>query len=230
VQVEIWSDVVCPWCYIGKRRFEEALRRFDAADAVEVVWRSFELDPSAPPVREGDYVTRIPTKYGMSREQAEAAIDRMVGAGDGDGLDLRFDLARPGNTFGAHRILHLAAQHGCQDALKERLLRATFSEGEPIGDRDTLERLAVDAGLDADEVREVLDGDAFAAEVRSEERRAGELGISAVPFFVIDGRYGVAGAQHPDVLLAALEQAWSERGPLSVVTAGDACEGDDCAI
>jgi predicted DsbA family dithiol-disulfide isomerase len=209
MRVEIWSDVVCPWCYIGKRRFESALAEFEHAEEIEVSWRSFELDPAAPAEREGDYATRIATKYGISRAQAEANIARLVDAGGGEDIDMRFDLSRPGNTFDAHRLLHLAASHGVQGALKERLMRATFSEGEPIGDPAALRRLASEVGLDDDEVAAVLDGDAFALEVRADERRALELGISGVPFFVIDGRYGVSGAQSPDVLLDALQQAWS---------------------
>jgi predicted DsbA family dithiol-disulfide isomerase len=230
MRVEIWSDVVCPWCYIGKRRFEQALDKFDHRDEVEVVWRAFELDPNAPVTREGDYATRIATKYGTSREQAQAMIDRMVDAGAGDGLDLRFDISRPGNTFDAHRLLHLAGERGRQDEVKERLLRATFTEGEPIGDRGVLARLAVDAGLDPDEVQTVLDGDRYSTEVRADERRAHELGVSGVPFFVVDGRYGVSGAQSPDVLLDVLNQAWAERPQVSVVADGDGCEGDNCAI
>jgi predicted DsbA family dithiol-disulfide isomerase len=230
MRVEIWSDVVCPWCYIGKRRLEEALERFDHSEDVDVVWRAFELDPRAPATREGDYATRIASKYGTSGEQAQAMIDRMVAAGAGDGLDLRFDISRPGNTFAAHRLLHFAAERGCQDELKERLLRATFTEGEPIGDRGVLVRLAVETGLDADEVQSVLDSERYAGEVRADEQRANDLGISGVPFFVIDGRYAVSGAQSPDVFLDVLEQAWAERPQVKVLAGDDSCEGDNCAI
>jgi len=187
MKVEIWSDVVCPWCYVGKRRFESALGRFEHRDQVEVVWRAFELDPSAPPEREGAYAERLATKYRVDATEARAMIDRMVSTGAADGLELRFDRARPGNTFDAHRLLHLALDRGVQGALKERLLAATFTEGAPIGDADTLAGVAGLAGLDPDEARAVLDGDAYAAEVRADERRAATLGISAVPFFVVDG-------------------------------------------
>jgi len=214
MKVEIWSDVVCPWCYVGKRRFEAALARFEHRDEVEVVWRAFELDPSAPPEREGAYAERLATKYRVDATEARAMIDRMVSAGAVDGLELRFDRARPGNTFDAHRLLHLALDRGVQDTLKERLLAATFTEGAPIGEAGALAVLAADAGLDPDEVRTVLDSDAYAAEVRADERRAATLGISAVPFFVVDGAYGVSGAQPPDVLLGVLEQAWAESHPV----------------
>jgi len=231
MKVEIWSDVVCPWCYVGKRRFEGALSGFAHRDNVEVVWRAFELDPSAPAAREGAYTDRLAAKYRMSVPDAQTMIDRMVAAGAHDGLDLRFDRARPGNTFTAHRLLHLAHERGVQDALKERLLAATFTEGSAIGDPRVLEGLAVQAGLDADEVRSVLDGDAFTAEVRSDERRATALGITAVPFFVIDGTYGVSGAQPPEVLLGVLEEAWAGSHPL-VSAGGDApgCGEGACAV
>jgi predicted DsbA family dithiol-disulfide isomerase len=233
VKVEIWSDVVCPWCYIGKRRFESALSRFAHRDEVEVVWRAFELDPSAQAVRDGDYAERLASKYRVAVAEARTMIDRMVSAGAADGLDMRFDLARPGNTFDAHRLLHLAFERGVQDALKERLLRATFTEGAAIGDREALAGLAVEVGLDPAEVQEALDGDAYADDVRADERRAASYGITAVPFFVVDEAYGVAGAQPPDVLLAVLEQAWAEGHPLSMVpTGGDApaCTGDACDV
>jgi predicted DsbA family dithiol-disulfide isomerase len=230
MRVDVWSDVVCPWCYIGKRRFEQALSQFDHRDDVEIVWRSFELDPGAPAVREDDYATRLATKYGVSRDEAAGMIDRMVNAGAGDDLDFRFDVAQPGNTFDAHRLLHLAAGRGRQTVLKERFLRATFTEGEPIGDRAVLARLAVETGLDAEEVTDVLEHDGFADAVRADEQYANALGINAVPFFVIDSRYGVAGAQSPDVLLDVLEQAWTERPQVRVVAAGHGCEGDSCDV
>jgi predicted DsbA family dithiol-disulfide isomerase len=227
MRVEIWSDVVCPWCYIGKRRFEAALAEFPHAAHVEVVWRSFELDPAAPAVRDGSNVERLARKYGVSAEQAQAMLDRMTLVADGEGLPFRLDIARSGNTFDAHRLLHLALQHGVQDALKEALLAAYQVEGEVISDHDVLTTRAVVAGLDEREVRALLDGDRFAAEVRRDESEAQELGISGVPFFVVDRRYAVSGAQDSDVLLGVLERAWSARTPLEVVD-GDACGVDGC--
>jgi predicted DsbA family dithiol-disulfide isomerase len=209
MRIEIWSDVVCPWCYVGKRRFEAALSRFAHRDEVEVVWRAFELDPAAPAVREGSYVERLAGKYDRSVPEAQAMIDRMVEAGAGEGLDLRFDLARPGNTLAAHRLLHLARLRGVQQPMKERLLAATFTEGAAIGDIGVLVALAAEVGLDPDEVKATLEGDAFTDEVRADEARAAALGITGVPFFVIDGAYGVSGAQRPDLLVGVLEEAWA---------------------
>ena len=233
MNVEIWSDVVCPWCYIGKRRFEAALAAFEHRDEVEVRWRSFELDPSAPRHREGDYATRLSGKYGVTVDQAEQIIQRMEQTGAGEGLELRFDRAQPGNTFDAHRLLHLAADRGVQAQLKERLLAATFTEGQPIGEPDVLVALAAEAGLDAGEAGNVLDGDAYASDVRADEYRATRLGITAVPFFVVDGRYGVSGAQAPEVILSALEQGWRDGHEAALVTTkgqGPGCDADACEL
>jgi len=209
VNVEIWSDVACPWCYIGKRRFDVALSRFEHRDAVEVRWRSFELDPSAPKVRDEPYLDRLATKYRMSLPEADALIDRMIEAGAQNGVVLRFDKAKPANTFDAHRLLHLAADRGSQAKLKDRLFRSTFTKGAPTADPDVLVAVATEAGLDADEARSVVEGDAYAAEVRTDERRAAELGITSVPFFVIGDGYGVSGAQTPDILVEVLDEAWA---------------------
>jgi predicted DsbA family dithiol-disulfide isomerase len=211
--VDIWSDVVCPWCYIGKRRFEAALARFEHRDDVSVTWHSFELDPEAPPVHEGAPAERLAAKYGMSVAEAEARQAEVTGLAALE--DLSYDLAgaRGGNTFDAHRLIHLGAEHGLGDAVKERLMRGYFTEREPIGDRDALVRLAVDAGLPEAEVRATLEGDRYADAVRADERTAMQLGIRGVPFFVLDRKYGLSGAQPPDVILQALEQAWREAEP-----------------
>jgi predicted DsbA family dithiol-disulfide isomerase len=210
LKVEIWSDVVCPWCYIGKRRFEAALEGFEHRDEVEVVWKSFELDPSAPTQRSEDLADRLATKYGVTREQAQAMNARVVEQAAGVGLEYHLDVARHGNTFDAHRLIHLAAEKGLQAEATERFSAAYFTEGRPIGDRDTLVELAAEVGIDRDRAEEVLHGDEFAANVRQDQREAAQLGISAVPCFVIDRRYGISGAQPSELLLQALNQAWTE--------------------
>jgi predicted DsbA family dithiol-disulfide isomerase len=211
VNVEIWSDVACPWCYVGKRRFEAALAAFEHRDEVNVTWRSFELDPSAPRERPVDGATHLAEKYGTSREEALAMQQRMARVGAGDGLEFRHDIARGGNTFDAHRLLHLAAAHDLQDALKERLLRAYHTEGEPIGDPETLERLAVEVGLPPLEVSDVLAGERYGAEVRDDERTAASFGISGVPFFVVERAVAASGAQSPEILGEMLRRGWSAR-------------------
>jgi predicted DsbA family dithiol-disulfide isomerase len=210
MEVEIWSDVVCPWCYVGKRQFEEALRRFPHADQVTVSWRSFELDPASPREVGLSMDTILERKYGMSEDQARAANRQMTALAAGVGLEYHLDWVRVGNTFGAHRLIHLAATRDLADALKERLLAAYFTEGRSVGDPATLSELAVAVGLDPTEVDRTLAGEAFAADVRADEARALALGATGVPFFVIDETYGVAGAQGADVLLGALERAWTE--------------------
>ena len=215
LRIDIWSDIACPWCYIGKRRLEAALARFAHAGEVEIVWRAFELDPSAPPVvdPEPPYAERLGRKYGTGRAQAEAMMARMTELAAADGLEFRFDRIRPGNTFDAHRLLHLAHARGVQDALKERLLRGYLTEGAAIGDRAALTTLAAEAGLEPAEVTEVLATGEYAAEVRADEALARELGISGVPFFVLGGRLGVSGAQPTELLVQALDKAWAEPPP-----------------
>jgi predicted DsbA family dithiol-disulfide isomerase len=210
LKVEIWSDVVCPWCYIGKRRLESALRQFEHRDEVEVTYRAFELNPHA----EGDegigLEDRLARKYGVPLEEARAMNSRVTAVAVGDGLAYRLDIARPGNTFDAHRLIQMAQGEGRQGEMKERLMAAYFVEGRPIGNRETLLELAAEVGLDPERARALLDGDEFAAEVRADELEAAQLGISGVPFFVIDRRYGVSGAQPAEVLVGALDRAWSE--------------------
>jgi predicted DsbA family dithiol-disulfide isomerase len=228
VDVEIWSDIACPWCYVGKRRFEAALALFEHRDDVRVTWRSFELDPSAPRERTGDRAARLAEKYGMTLEQAQAAERKLTEVAAGEGLDFRFDIARSGLTFDGHRIIHLAAEHDLQDAMKERLLRAYFTEGELVGDHDTLVRLATEVGLPEDEARATVSGDRFADAVRDDELTAQRLGITAVPTFVVDRALGVSGAHPPDQLLDLLRRGWANRAPVTVVTGGETCGPDGC--
>ena len=209
MKVEIWSDVACPWCYVGKRRFDAALARFEYAASLDVRWRSFELDPTAPAEREQSYAERLAAKYRVGRAEAEDMIDTMLEAGARAGVVLRFDRAKAGNTFDAHRMLHWAAEHGAQHDLTEHTLRATFTKGQVIADPDVLVALAQAAGLDPVEARAVAASDRYAEDVRADERRAAELGITSVPFFVFAGTYGVAGAQPPELLLQVLQEAWA---------------------
>jgi predicted DsbA family dithiol-disulfide isomerase len=210
MKVEIWSDVVCPWCYIGKRRFERAVTSFGHPGEVTVTYRSFELDPNASAQRTGTHAEHLARKYGMTIAQAEQANQQMTQRAAADGLEFRFDLIRGGNTFDAHRLLHLAKDHGLQPEMKERLLRATFTEGLPIADQPTLVHLAAETGLPAAQVQAVLNGDAYADAVRADERQAARYGITGVPFFVADARYAVSGAQSPEVLLEFLRRGYDD--------------------
>jgi predicted DsbA family dithiol-disulfide isomerase len=239
MKVEIWSDVVCPWCYIGKRRFEAALAGFPHRDQVEVEWKAFELDPTSESAPAGtvvgprDQATRLAAKYGTDVDSAQRMVDNVVTQAAADGLEYRLDRAIPANTVDAHQVIHLAGLRGVQDAVKERLLRAYFTEGEAVGDRDTLVRLAAEAGLDADEVGAALDEDRYVGAVRADQAEAQALDIRGVPFFVVDRKYGVSGAQPAEVLRQVLDKAWSERAPLIPVVGGDdatVCGPGGCAV
>ncbi|MBA2610123.1 MAG: DsbA family oxidoreductase [Actinobacteria bacterium] len=232
MKVEIWSDVVCPWCFVGKRQFERALERFDHADELEITWRAYELDPRAPEVREGTYAERIARKYGMEVGAARAAMSRIISVGAEAGIEFKFDSMQPGNTFNAHRLLHYAKTQGRQDAFKERLLHATFFEGQATGTHEVLAQLAVEVGLDVAGVAEVLDSELFGDDVRSDERVAQALGVTGVPFFLIDETYGIPGAQAPDVFLSILERAWGEtHRTVQIVGAdGQVCDDEACEI
>jgi predicted DsbA family dithiol-disulfide isomerase len=210
MQVEIWSDPVCPWCYLGKRRFERALDSFDHRDEVTVVYRSFELDPSAPPGVTTPTVERLAGKYGMTDGQAGEAQRQMEQRAAEEGLEFRMDGLRSGNTRDAHRLLHLAKAHGVQAELAERLHRAYFTEQASIFDHSSLTELAVEAGLDRDDVIRVLASQEYGDAVDTDEAMAQALGVNGVPLFVIDRRYGISGAQPPEVIARVLDQAWAE--------------------
>jgi predicted DsbA family dithiol-disulfide isomerase len=213
MEVEIWSDIACPWCYIGKRRFEAALAEFEHAGDVNVTWRSFELDPSAPAELDGTSIEILSRKYGMSAEQAQAAEQRVTETAAGDGLEYHLEDSRMGSTFDGHRIVHLAKEYGLQDAMKERLFKARFTEGRLISDPETLINAAVEVGLAEDEVRATLASDRFADAVREDEGTAQAFGISGVPMFVVDRQFGASGAQPPEQLLTLLRHGWENRQP-----------------
>ena len=236
MDIEFWSDVVCPWCYIGKRRFEKALAQFPHRDTVDIHWRSFELDPDAEQQYSNTLEEMLAQKYGVTLEQAAQMNARVAGQAAAEGLEYHLDQAKRGNTFNAHRLVQLAAERGVQGAVAERLMHAYFTEGQPIGDAETLARLVAEAGLSADEARATLAGDDYADAVRADERRAAMLGIHGVPFLVIDERYAVSGAQPTEVFLKALETAWNAAQPLTI-GGGDAdnddsdvCDDGSCAI
>ncbi|MFG2865662.1 DsbA family oxidoreductase [Streptomyces sioyaensis] len=231
MRVEIWSDIACPWCYIGKARFEAGLAAFAHREVVEVVHRSFELDPNAPAADGVPVLDMLAAKYGVTHEQAAAMEARVAEAAAGEGLDYRSDRIH-GNTFDLHRLLHLGKAYGVQDALLDAFYRANFAEARALGDPAVRSEIAVGAGLPGDEVTRVLaDPGAYAQEVRAEERAAAELGATGVPFFVIDRRYGISGGQPAEVFRQALERAYADAGePLSAAGEGEVCGDDGCAV
>ena len=208
IDVQIWSDVACPWCYVGKRRFESAVERFRAEGGdVEVTYRSFELSPDTPVDFEGDEVDFLSRHKGMPREQVVGMLRQMTAVAADEGLDYDFGALQHTNTVLAHQLLHLAREHGLQERVKERLLAAYFVEGRHVGRVEDLADLAAEVGLDRDEVVRALEADAYLEAVRDDQRAGAELGIRGVPFFVLDGRLGVSGAQDPETFLGALRQA-----------------------
>jgi len=211
MRVDIWSDVICPWCYVGKARFEQALSSFGHRDEVEVVYRSFELDPSYPKGQHETTFTMLSRKYGMSAADARAAESRVAGLAAAEGLG--FKPERPvGNTFDLHRVLHLGLAKGVQAELLSAVNQAYFGQGRQVFDRDVMTEIAVGAGLDEAAAGDVINGDAYAGEVRQDEQQARELGVSGVPFFVFDMALGVSGAQPTEMFASALQQAWDRRG------------------
>ena len=230
MRVEIWSDVVCPWCYIGKRQFEKALAGFEHRDQVEVVHRSFQLDPSFPPGETVDVADMLAAKYGMPSEQAVEMNRQMEKRAATVGLEYRLEGGRAGNTSDAHRLIHLAAKHGLQDETVEALFKAHFTDRRSVFDHDSLTEIAGEAGLDAAAARETLSSTAFTAEVEADQREARDLGATGVPFFVIDRRYGISGAQPPEAFTEALTRAWTDAHPTltTIGTPSETCTDETC--
>lgn len=211
MKVNIWSDVRCPFCYIGKRKFEKALEQFPHKDKIEVIWHSFQLDPALktqPGVHTYDYLADI---KGMSREQTVSMHDRVKEIGREVGLEFNFDKAVVANSFDAHRLIQLSKSKGLGDQAEEHLFKAHFTEGKNIDDRETLAQIGVAIGLAEEEVRSVLESDLFTDKVREDEALARTLGIRGVPFFLLNEKFGVSGAQDPQLFFQALHQAWEGR-------------------
>ncbi|WP_125131990.1 DsbA family oxidoreductase [Microbacterium sp. 10M-3C3] len=214
IKIDVWSDIACPWCYIGKRNLENGLAQ--VADdphvpRVEVEYHSFELSPDTPVDFEGGEADYLSTHKGISREQAQQMLDRVAGVAAEAGLQYRFDTLQHTNTVKAHELLHFAKAHGRQLELAERLMSAYFTEGRHVGRDDELVALAEEVGLDGAEARRALEEHTYLADVRADQQQAAAYGINGVPFFVIDGKYGVSGAQPADAFAQIARQVWSER-------------------
>jgi predicted DsbA family dithiol-disulfide isomerase len=212
IMIDVWSDVACPWCYIGKRNLETALRTFshDEAPVVDVEYHSFELSPDTPVEFEGSAADFLMSHRGVSPSQARQMIDRVVGIGANAGLAYDYDALQHTNTIRAHQLLHHAKAHGLQIEMKERLLSAYFVEGRHIGRIDDLGDLAAEVGLDREDAIRALESEEYLADVRADQRQAMAYGINGVPFFVIGAKYGVSGAQPPEVFVSALTRVAEE--------------------
>ncbi|WP_067929361.1 DsbA family oxidoreductase [Alicyclobacillus shizuokensis] len=240
MKIEVWSDFVCPFCYIGKRHLEQALCSTGLADKAEVVFKSFELDPASP-VNPGTSVhERLAAKYGMSLEEARAANAKMAERAAAVGLTYHFDTMIPTNTFDAHRLAQFAAQKGAGETVVERLFKAYFTDSLHIGDRLVLVQIASEAGLDAEETRSMLEEGGCSERVRADEAEAQQLGIHGVPFFVVNRRYAISGAQPIALFVDTLQKAWEEeqKNKPRLVLVGDdsqdadspACTDGSCSV
>ncbi|GEO08384.1 DsbA family oxidoreductase [Segetibacter aerophilus] len=221
MKVEIWSDVVCPFCYIGKRKFEKALEGFDAKEQVEIVWRSFQLDPEMEPVPGQSVHEYLGKRKGVTAKEGKQMNDSMAAMAKEVGLEYNFDQAVITNTLDAHRLLHFAKTKGVQNEMKERLFKAYYTEGENIGDLKALVRLGEDVGLNPNDVREVLKSGAYAVDVRHDQYEANQVGARGVPFFVFNNRYAVSGAQPSHVFSQVLDKVWEEEKPLVLSAEGE---------
>jgi predicted DsbA family dithiol-disulfide isomerase len=220
IKIDVWSDIACPWCYIGKRNLERGLADTATdsdAPAVEVTFHSFELSPDTPVDFEGGEADYLSSHKGISAAQAQEMLDRVTGVAAGSGLQYRFDHLRHTNTVKAHELLHFAKEQGRQAETAERLMSAYFTEGRHLGRQDELVALAADAGLDPDAARDALESGRYLPAVRADQAQATAYGINGVPFFVVDGKYGVSGAQPAEAFSQIIRQVWSEhRDPAAV--------------
>ena len=232
MKIDIWSDVVCPFCYVGKRRLENALAQFAHRDEVEVVWHSFELTPEFQPIPGQSVYASLAAKKGVSVAEGKAMSDHMAQVAKEVGLDFNFERTIPANTFQAHQLIHFAAAKGVQDRAKERLFYAYYTEGQNIGDPDTLAQLAAEIGLDADEARAALTAGTYAEAVRLDEYHAQQINVRGVPFYVFEDKYAVSGAQPSELFAEVLEKVWEELKPakpaLVSVADGPVCGPDGC--
>jgi predicted DsbA family dithiol-disulfide isomerase len=229
MKVDIWSDVRCPFCYIGKRKFEKALEKFPYKNEVEVNWHSFELDPSLKTNTAVSAIEHIADIKGISKDQAEGMHSHVTNVAKEIGLDFNFEKSVIDNSFNAHRLIQLAKTKGLANEAEEQLFKAHFLEGKNIDDNETLIQIGVSAGLNENDVKDMIASDSFSQEVRQDEMQAQSIGINGVPFFILNNKYAVSGAQSPDVFLQALSQTWSEiekeKQPL-IITEGESCSSD----
>ena len=232
MKIDIWSDIRCPFCYIGKRKFEMALDQFADKDKVEVTWRSFELDPNLETQPDINAVDHIAAVKGMTRDAAERMHEHVIHAAEGVGLAFNFEKAVVANSFNAHRLIQLAKTKGLGNEAEEQLFKAHFTEGKNINDKEVLTQTGIAIGLDEKEITAMLSSDAFAGAVRQDEQEAQAIGVSGVPFFVFNDRYAVSGAQSPDTFLQALQQSWlsfEQDRTVALAGNGEAClPGGNC--
>ncbi|MFP4177678.1 MAG: DsbA family protein [Acholeplasmataceae bacterium] len=234
MKIELWSDFACPFCYMGKKRFEQALAAFENRDEVEVSYKAYQLDPNAPKKMEGTAAEAFARGHGMDVKQAEERFRMFTENARTVGLTYNYDIIQMTNTFDAHRLAKWADTKGLEPEITDRFMKAYFSEGKNLSDFETLATLASEIGLDRDEALEVLNKNDYADEVKAQIDEGHRVGVQGVPFFVINRKYGVSGAQQKEYFLAALKQIHDEEKELKVLNEEQdedaSCEGDACGI
>ena len=230
LKIQIWSDIMCPFCYIGKRRLEAALEQFQYKDAVEIEWKSFQLDANFVASPDDNLVHHLAEKYRKDNDWAKEMLDNMTQNAANSGLDFHFEKAVMANSYHAHRLLHYAKRFGREDGVKELLFKAYLTDGLNINDTIVLKNIGVQAGLDADEVEAVLQSNAFANEVQQDIAQAQNIGVQGVPFFVFDAKYAISGAQHEETFLNTLNKVWDEGFFDSKITLVNTIDGDSCGF
>jgi protein disulfide-isomerase len=230
LKVQIWSDIMCPFCYIGKRRIEEALQKFKHKDAVEIEWKSYQLDASFIASPEDNMVEHLAEKYRKDNDWAQNMLDNMTQNAKTAGLDFHFEKAILANSFNAHRLLHLAKKYNLANDLEELLFKAYLTEGKNINDLETLSKLGIEVGLDAEAIAQVLNSDTYGSEVQQDQEEANAIGVQGVPFFVLDNKYAISGAQPAAAFLETLEKVWQEGKFVTKPTLLNTTDGNSCGI
>jgi len=233
MKIEIWSDFSCPFCYIGKKRFEQALSKFNHADEVDVVYKAYQLNPMAEKTMEGNAYEAFAKSHHMTLDEAKNRLDGITQNAKTVGLDYRYDLMQMTNSYDAHRLAKWANQFALEAKLTDRLMKAYFTEGYNLAEIDTLVQLATEVGLKGDEARKILVDNQYSSDVRNEINEAKRIGVQGVPFFVVNRKYGISGAQQEEYFLAALEQIWEEDHPLETLHDEDEagfCTDESCSV
>jgi predicted DsbA family dithiol-disulfide isomerase len=230
LKVQIWSDIMCPFCYIGKRRMEEALTLFEHKEAVEIEWKSFELDAGFIPSPNDNVIEHLAEKYRKDTDWAQNMVDNMTQNAKTAGLDFHFEKAVLANSHNAHRLLHLAKKHHLSNELEELLFKAYLTDGKDLNNLDTLSKLGIEAGLEAEAIAQVLNSDIYSKEVKQDIQQANAIGVQGVPFFVFDNKYAISGAQPATSFLQTLEKVWQEGKFDSKVTLINTSSENSCDI
>lgn len=228
MRIDVWSDIVCPFCHLGRRHLELALGQFEHADDIEVTWHSYELDRNAPAVGSENVIDQVARKYGAARDQMIAQHQQMASAAADVGLDFQWERLIPSNSYDAHRLLHAAREAGVEESVAGAIMRGWYTEGAAIGDPAELRRLAAVGGLDSETIERVLTSDDYGIDVRTDEAVAAQIGITGVPTFVLDQKFAVTGAHPTSVLLEAIEHAWADQGNRADLPEAGGCGGGCC--